>query len=235
MKVSFYMGPIMSREDLLKKISQGPLLQVALDIVDLDLALRIARDAAKIGFDIVEVGTPLLKTHGSTAISRIRELAEGSIVMVDTKTADAGGLEAEIVAKAGGDAMSVLALSSDEVIQETISRARDLGLSAWVDMIHIQDPLKRAEELRILNPDILVIHVGVDVQRRRGITVETLEKIIIEAIERGFRVAVAGGIRGESIKRMASIGASIIVIGGWITKHHDPAERMKEAIRILRG
>jgi 3-hexulose-6-phosphate synthase len=229
------MGPIMSREDLLKKISQGPLLQVALDIVDLDLASRIARDAAKVGFDIVEVGTPLLKAYGSTAISRIRELAEGSIVMVDTKTTDAGGLEAEIVAKAGGDAMSVLALSSDEVIQETISRARDLDLSAWVDMIHIQDPLKRAEELRILDPDILVIHVGVDVQRRKGITVEALEKIIIEAVERGFRVAVAGGIRGESIKRMASIGASIIVIGGWITKHHDPVERMREAIRILRG
>jgi len=34
---------------------------------------------------------------------------------------------------------------------------------------------------------------------------------------------------------MARIGASIIIIGGWITRHHDPVERMKESIKILRG
>jgi len=45
-------------EDLLRRISSAPLLQVALDIVDLDLAVKISREASKIGFDIVEVGTP---------------------------------------------------------------------------------------------------------------------------------------------------------------------------------
>ncbi|MDT7888352.1 MAG: orotidine 5'-phosphate decarboxylase / HUMPS family protein [Desulfurococcales archaeon] len=225
----------MPREDLLRRISSAPLLQVALDIVDLDLAVKISREASKIGFDIVEVGTPLLKLYGSTAISRIKAHAENSIVMVDTKTADAGGMEAEIVARAGGDAMSVLALSSDEVIQETISRGRDLGVSTWVDLIHVQEPLRRAEELRKFEPDIVIMHIGVDVQRRRGISVDALERDIKEAVERGFKIAVAGGIKGETIKKMARIGASIIIIGGWITRHHDPVERMKESIKILRG
>jgi len=225
----------MPRSELLERMSRGPLLQLALDLVDLDLALKLASQASEAGFDIIEVGTPLIKAHGAAAISRIKAVARGAMVMADTKTADAGGLEAEIVARAGADAMSVLALSSEEVIQETISRGRELGISVWVDMIHVSDPLKRAEELRPLEPDIMVMHVGVDVQRRRGITVEVLENDIREAVKRGFRVAVAGGIRGDAIKRMASTGASIIIIGGWITRHSNPVERMREAVRALRG
>jgi len=151
--------------------------------------------------------------YGSTAISRIKAHAENSIAMVDTKTADAGGMEAEIAARAGGDAMSVLALSSDEVIQETISRGRDLGILTWVDLIHVREPLRRAEELRKFEPDIVIMHIGVDDQRRRGISVDVLERDIKEAVERGFKIAVAGGIEGENIKKMARIGASIIIGG----------------------
>lgn len=224
----------MPREDLLKAIERGTLLQLALDLVDLDAALKLARQASETGIDIVEVGTPLLKAHGSRAVEGVRSAASRSFVMVDTKTADAGSIEVEIVGRAGGDAMSVLGISSYETIQESVSRGRDLGVSVWIDMIHVNDPLGRAEELRSIEPDVITAHVGVDVQRRRGITIESLEREIKELVGRGFRVAVAGGIRGDAIKRMADLGASIIIIGGWITKHHDPLERMREAVRILR-
>ena len=224
----------MSRKDLLKAMEDKTLLQLALDLVDLEIALRLARQASEAGIDIVEIGTPLLKAHGIRAVEEIRSVASGSFIMVDTKTADAGAIEAEIVGKAGGDAMSVLGLSSYETIEETIARGRDLDVSVWIDMIHVNDPVKRAEELRHMEPDIIIAHIGVDVQRSRGITVESLEKEVRDLVEKGFRVAVAGGIKGNAIKRMSELGASVIIIGSWITKHHDPLERMREAVRILR-
>jgi 3-hexulose-6-phosphate synthase len=229
------MGAPMAREDLLKRISERPLLQIALDLIDLEYAAKLAETASKAGFDIIEVGTPLLKTHGVEAISRIKRVSGNSIIMVDTKTADAGAFEAEIVGGSGGDAMSVLAIAGNDVIVETISRARDLDVSVWADMIHVVDPVKRAGELRDTGVDLLIMHVGVDIQKRRGITIESLEREIREIIESGYRVAVAGGIRGEAISKMASLGASVIIIGGWITRHHTPSERIYEAVRILRS
>ncbi len=223
----------MPREDLLRAVEKGPLLQLALDLIDLEEAVKLAKLASEAGFDIVEVGTPLLKAHGSRAIEELKAAASRSFIMVDTKTADAGSIEAEIVGRAGGDAMSVLGLSSLETIQESVARGIDLGVSVWVDMIYVDNPINRAEELKAAEPDIIIAHVGVDVQRRRGITIESLEREVRELVGKGFRVAVAGGIRGDAVKRMADLGASVIIIGGWITKHHDPLERMRQAIKIL--
>jgi len=224
----------MPRKDLLKAIERETLLQLALDLVDLNIASRLARQAFEVGIDIIEIGTPLLKAHGIRAVEEIRSVTNRSFIMVDTKTADAGAIEAEIVGKAGGDAMSVLGVSSYETIKETIARGKDLDVSVWIDMIHVSDPVKRAEEIRYMEPDIIIAHIGVDVQRSRGITIESLEKEVKDLVEKGFRVAVAGGIKGSAIKRMSDLGASVIIIGGWITRHHDPLERMREAVRILR-
>lgn len=223
----------MPREDLIRAVEKGVLLQLALDLVDLEAALRLAKQASEVGIDIIEIGTPLLKAHGSRAIKQIRSMVSNSLIMVDTKTTDAGAMEVEIVGRAGGDAMSVLGLSSTETIQESVTRGKELGVSVWVDMIHVIDPVKRAEELRSIDPDIIIAHVGIDVQRSRGVTIENLEREIRGLVEKGFRVAVAGGIRGHAIKRMADLGVSVIIIGSWITKHHEPVERMREALKIL--
>ena len=45
-----------------------PVLQVALDILELDRAVQIAREAIEGGVDWIEVGTPLIKSEGMNAI-----------------------------------------------------------------------------------------------------------------------------------------------------------------------
>jgi 3-hexulose-6-phosphate synthase len=49
-------------------------------------------------FDIIEVGTPVLKRFGLSAISTALELGGGKPVLADSKTVDGGGLEAEMLA-----------------------------------------------------------------------------------------------------------------------------------------
>ena len=50
-----------------------PVLQLALDFVDMHRALGVAREAVLGGADWLEVGTPLLKAEGLDSVRRLRE------------------------------------------------------------------------------------------------------------------------------------------------------------------
>ena len=63
------------------------LLQLALDKPEHFAVLAAVGDLV----DIVEVGTPVLKRFGVSAIATARELADQVPVLADTKTVDGGG------------------------------------------------------------------------------------------------------------------------------------------------
>ena len=50
----------------------APVLQVALDLLELDRALAIAEEALAGGADWIEAGTPLIKSAGMDAVRRLR-------------------------------------------------------------------------------------------------------------------------------------------------------------------
>jgi len=77
-------------------------LQLALDAAEHFALLPILASY----FDIVEVGTPLLKRFGVAAITTARELSNGRPILADTKTVDGGGLEAQLVFGAGAQWMT---------------------------------------------------------------------------------------------------------------------------------
>ncbi|TIQ02810.1 MAG: hypothetical protein E5X61_34820, partial [Mesorhizobium sp.] len=78
------------------------LLQVAFDKPE-HLALLPQMKAFA---DIIEIGTPLLKRFGLSAISTARELCPEIMVLADTKTVDGGQLEADMVFGAGAAFMT---------------------------------------------------------------------------------------------------------------------------------
>ena len=82
------------------------LLQVAIDKAESLGVIAQVRGIA----DIIEIGTPLLKRFGIGAIATARELCPDTPVLADTKTVDAGDLEAEMVLGAGARLMTVLFL-----------------------------------------------------------------------------------------------------------------------------
>ncbi len=49
-----------------------PVIQVALDLLSIEDALTISEEAEKGGVEWLEVGTPLIKNHGMTAVKRKR-------------------------------------------------------------------------------------------------------------------------------------------------------------------
>ncbi len=105
-----------------------------------------------------------------------------------------------------------------------------------IDMISVKDPAARIRELLNagLRPDYVGLHLGIDVQRSRGLTVEDL---ISEAVSiknsYGLAVAIAGGINEEVAPKIRGTNIDVVVVGRAITQSTDPVAAAKNIRRLL--
>jgi 3-hexulose-6-phosphate synthase len=213
-----------------------PLLQVALDYTRLEdalaLASRLRREIGSEGW-LAEAGTPLIKAEGVRAISLLKSVVEPVPVVADMKTADTGELEASLACEHGASIVTVLALAPDETIESARRAVERCGGLLAADMLGVRDIEGRAEQLASLGVDILELHVGIDVQKKLGVTAAELEKLVSKLSSKyNWHVAVAGGLNEETAPRMAAAGASIVIVGGAITRSRDP---VRAARRIIEG
>jgi 3-hexulose-6-phosphate synthase len=222
------------KDEVLERISSKKNLQVALDFISLDDAIRVAKMVIEGGVDIVEVGTPLVKAEGIRGIKQLREVAEDKILLADTKTADAGDVEVEIAKLGNADIMTVLGIMSDSTIKSAVDKAKELGIVVQADLINVNDPVKRAKRLKELGVDIIGLHVGLDVQKERGITVTSLKNEIKQISEFSL-ISVAGGLNEKNIVDLLDLPINIYVVGGAITRSSDPLLVTKRLINIIGG
>ncbi|MFP3164831.1 MAG: orotidine 5'-phosphate decarboxylase / HUMPS family protein [Acidianus sp.] len=222
------------KDEVLERISSKKNLQVALDFISLDDAIRVAKMAIEGGVDIVEVGTPLVKAEGIRGMKQLREVAKDKILLADTKTADAGDVEVEIAKLGNADIMTVLGIMSDSTIKSAVDKAKELGIVVQADLINVNDPVKRAKRLKELGVDIIGLHVGLDVQKERGITVTSLKNEIKQISEFSL-VSVAGGLNEKNIVDLLDLPINIYVVGGAITRSSDPLLVTKRLINIIGG
>ena len=75
-------------------------VQLSLDLIDLDEALRTAEMAVRAGIDWLEAGTPLIIAEGMRGVRELRARYPKVPIVADLKTMDGGWLEAEVMAKA---------------------------------------------------------------------------------------------------------------------------------------
>lgn len=194
-------------------------LQLALDLLDLGRALEIARAVGK-EVDIIEVGTPLLKYAGMSAVRSMREAFLGKSLMADMKTADAGEIEVSMAIESGADIVSVLAVAPLPTVRSAIDTAHRLGAEVMVDMIGVSDLPSRLSELRGLDVDYLLVHCGIDEQRCGR---DPFADIRALSPLSPFRMAVAGGIDADTVRCLEGIPSlEIVIVGGAITKANDP-------------
>ncbi len=201
-----------------------PKLQVALDLVELKRAVEIAREV-KDYVDLIEVGTPLIKSEGMNAVRVMKKEFGDRKIVADMKTIDTGALEVEMCAKSGADIVIILALSDNSTIEEAVRSARKYGCEIMADLINHPNSVERAEELEDLGVDYVNVHVGIDVQMLGYDPLELLKEIV-KSVD--VPVAVAGGLTPEKASLCASIGADIIIVGSNIVKTVNPRESAKK-------
>jgi 3-hexulose-6-phosphate synthase/6-phospho-3-hexuloisomerase len=207
-----------------------PVLQLALDFVDLHRALGAAREGAAGGVDWLEVGTPLLKAEGLDAVRKLREEFPQLKLVCDTKTMDAGRTEMECAAKAGADYATVLGAASDATVRESIEAGRNYGIGVAVDLVNVADPVARARQAEEWGAALVGVHCPIDQQMEGADPFDTL-RAVAEAVS--IPVSVAGGIKSETAARAVASGASVVVVGGAITKAPDAAEAAAQLKRVM--
>jgi 3-hexulose-6-phosphate synthase/6-phospho-3-hexuloisomerase len=205
-----------------------PILQLALDFVDLPRALKNAKEGVAGGADWLEAGTPLIKSEGLQAIRELRRLFPSATIVGDMKIMDAGRAEVEVAAKAGANIVDVLGAASDATIRECIEAGKNYGAKIVVDMIAVKDPVARAKQVEAMGADFVTIHCAIDEQMEGKDPFDTLRKVA-EAVS--VPVGVAGGINSETAARAVEAGASIVIVGGAITKALEPEKATREIRR----
>jgi len=208
-----------------------PVLQVALDFINLKRALKVASLAVEGGADWLEAGTPLIKSEGVESIRLLRKNFPSVTIVADLKIMDAGRIEAEIAFKAGADVVCVMGVASDPTIQECVLAARNYGGKVMVDLMSVSSPLQRAKEIEKMGADFVGIHIPIDAQMRGEKPTDLVRKI---AGKINLPLAVAGGVNSETAAAIVDAGASILIVGGAICKAKDPriaTRKIKEAIK----
>jgi 3-hexulose-6-phosphate synthase and related proteins len=211
-----------------------PLLQVAIDILDLERAVKIAKEAFLAGADIIEVGTPLIKKYGISAIKRIREELPRTKIFADMKIADSSEIELRLAMEAGADIVSVLASSDDNTIVDSIMFGKRNGIEICIDFIGVKDIIGRLMEIFYVNPDYICYHIPYDLSKKTQMNLANSVRIVKELVRiSGTLVSVAGGLDHSTIPLFANAGASVLIVGRTVVNSKNIEEEVKKIKTIL--
>ncbi|GAA4267861.1 3-hexulose-6-phosphate synthase [Frondihabitans peucedani] len=199
-------------------------LQFAMDTLTTEKALELAAAAAP-SVDIIELGTPLIKAEGLSAITAIKKAHPDKIVFADLKTMDAGELEADIAFEAGADLVTVLGVAGDSTIVGAVKAAKKHGKGIVVDLIGVADKSTRAKEVVALGAEFVEMHAGLDEQAEEGFTFGTL---LDDGKTSGVPFSVAGGVKVDTIGSVQDSGATVAVAGAAIYGAPDVAAAAAE-------
>lgn len=209
-------------------------LQVALDLVNLEEALRVASRVAEVcdhSSLLLEAGTPLIKAVGMEAVRRLSTTFSDIPIVADMKTVDVGRLEAELAISSGARYTTVLALANDETVAAVVEAAHRLGGKVIADLMCVANPVERALRLVELGVDMLCYHVPIDVQKSGALNAEAVAAVIRALKDNvGVEVAVAGGITPAIASVMASAGADVLVVGRAVYAAPDPGAAAREIL-----
>jgi 3-keto-L-gulonate-6-phosphate decarboxylase len=217
----------------MSKASLGSLkyLQIALDFINLNSALELTRKIPKEKDIIFEVGTPLIKSEGVRAISAIKNEVKENIVIADLKTLDVGEIEVEIAKLGKADGAVVSALAPKKTIEKFLAACKKADMIAVVDLIGYTGDLNKLKEFSE-SIDVLLFHSGID----EGSDIDYAVKRAREIKEMfpEIALAMAGGLTSKEILLLLNYSVDIFVVGRYITKAQDPAEKTLEILNIIR-
>ena len=192
-------------------------VQLSLDLIDIEEAIRTAEMALRAGVDWLEVGTPLIIAEGMRPVRELRSRYPQTPIVADLKTMDGGWLEAELMAKAGATAIVVMGQAHTETVELVVKAGRDFGVKVMGDNMAMPDVVAGSRKLEELGCDFVVHHIGYDMRnlrRERGLPAPTpLNQLreIVDAV--AIPVQAVGGLTLEQATDTPRYGAPLVVIG----------------------
>ncbi len=185
-------------------------LQIALNgtLAEAESIARILPVSDKI---LIEVGTPLIKHSGQSAIVSIATLCPKAYIVADTKTADMADRDVAMVAEAGANAATCLGVAPIETIDLFVAECESRGIDSMIDMMNVPQPLLILKKLQKL-PKVVILHRGVDeTEQSKGKMIPYYQ---INQIKGSYNImlSVAGGDSSREVQSAVFNGADIVVV-----------------------
>jgi bifunctional enzyme Fae/Hps len=201
----------------INNLKKPPYLEVALDIPDWRRVEAIIKALPRSDAILLEAGTPLIKRYGVEVIQKIHSLRPESVVIADMKTLDVGNVEARMAADATADVIGFSGLAPIKTIEKFIEECKKVGALSLMDTLNMQNPVDVLRRLKV-KPDIVEIHRAIDVEDEAYAwgNIKEIREVCGKVL-----IAVAGGIRLNTVEAALRAGADIIVVGRAITGAKD--------------
>src|SRR5665647_446126 len=156
-------------------------LQLALDLLDPDEAMRVVEQAGS-HVDVIEVGTSLLKLSGISLVDKIRELCPDKPIFLDSKIIDGPAREASLMARCRPESYSTLAVASNAAVRTGLEIADEdsseavfaLQSVALAGGVNLQSITRMRDEL---GPDLVVVGGAILKSDDYGATASSLREI----------------------------------------------------------
>ncbi len=203
----------------INNLKKPPYLEVALDIPDWRRVEAIIKALPRSDAIVLEAGTPLIKRYGVEVIQKIHQLRPESVVIADMKTLDVGNIEARMAGDATADVIGCSALAPIKTIERFIDECKKIGALSLIDTLNVSNPVDVLKKLKT-KPDIVEIHRAIDIEEEAYAwgSIREIREVCGKVL-----IAVAGGIRLNSVEAALKAGADILVVGRAITASKDVA------------
>jgi len=213
-------------------MTQIPLLQVALDTLDLNAALQTTRLVHDV-VDVIEAGTILCLAEGLSAVKTLKTLYPENLVLADVRVAEAGALISRMVFDAGADWISVLSSASlttiEAVSREAFSRGGDV-------QIELQEgwSMEKLHTCKDLGISQVIFHKSRDAEKQISERAPDFLELLHSMSDQGFRVSITGNLNTSDLAIFRGIPIYSFVAGRAIRDATDPraaALSFKDAIQ----
>lgn len=210
-----------------------PKVQLALDVVDLDQALRLAEIGLEAGADWLEVGKPFVEFNGIRGCEQLVRAFPSAYWLMDLMVMAAPARYLDAAAALGVANVTVTGLAPMVTVAAAVEHGRKAGVAVTVDLFNVSDLRTRCLEFAALEPDYLMVHFGVDQKRAApaGSPIDDLAAVVA-AVD--CPVSYATYDLDESRAAVAA-GAAVIVQGEPITSRPDVATELRDFIEQTRA
>ncbi|MDM8214450.1 orotidine 5'-phosphate decarboxylase / HUMPS family protein [Enterococcus hirae] len=203
-------------------------LQAAIDRVDLADAVVLA---AKLNTaDIVEVGTSLIKDYGLEAVREIKKVIGTSQLLADIKTIDEGEYEFRQFFDAGADILTVMGASSPETLEICYQVTQEYEKEMLIDLLECS--AERIAKIAHFKEAIYGMHFSKDSGRDIDVVKEVNQFIRTHPAIK--RLALAGSLNLEKVKKLQKTPLEIAIVGSAIVSSTRPANEIKKFKEVMK-
>lgn len=187
-----------------------PQVQLALDVTDVESAIRLGHIGLNAGADWLEVGKPLIEFEGLNGVRRLVQEFHTTPIVLDLMVMAAPERYIRAAAEAGAFSVTVTALAPEITVLTAVDLGRKYGVDVTVDLFNVSDVLSAAARFAAHGAPLMV-HFGVDQKRASpdGSPIAVLAEVTAGT---DVRVSYATYDLDESIAAVAA-GADVIVQG----------------------